>query len=62
MSARVQTQNGGVLNRRSGASLSSNVMGTFSNRNEVILSGVTQGGWVELQDGGWVHSDYLQPV
>jgi Bacterial SH3 domain len=51
--------NGGVLNVRSNAGLTNPVIGTFTNQTKVMLSGLQQEGWVQLETGGWVHSDYL---
>ncbi|MEM9807198.1 MAG: SH3 domain-containing protein [Cyanobacteria bacterium P01_D01_bin.56] len=62
MPAMVATENGGVLNVRSGAGLDSPVIGTLANQTEVSLPGETEGGWVQINEGGWVHSDYLKPM
>ncbi|MEM7065321.1 MAG: SH3 domain-containing protein [Cyanobacteria bacterium P01_B01_bin.77] len=60
MPAAVNTENGGVLNVRSGAGLDSPVIGTLANQTEVNLPGEMEGGWVKITDDGWVHSDYLR--
>ncbi|MEM7064948.1 MAG: SH3 domain-containing protein [Cyanobacteria bacterium P01_B01_bin.77] len=62
MSAVVNTVNGGFLNVRSDAGLESPVTYVLSNPVEVTLSGETEEGWVQINDGGWVHSDYLKPM
>lgn len=62
MLAIVKTNNGGVLNVRSASGLNSPVIKTLKSRTQITLSGLKTKGWVELNEGGWVHSDYLQPL
>lgn len=57
----VATTNGGILNVRSGAGLDNPVIGSLVNGTSALLTGMKDDGWVQIRDGGWVHSDYVSP-
>lgn len=55
------TINGTSVRMRDGASLSSNILGTYSNKEKVTIIGVN-GNWYKVKLGnvtGYIHSDYV---
>jgi hypothetical protein len=56
-SAQVITEGGGINVRRSPGG---EVLYGLADGVTVTLTGNREGGWAELQDGGWVSEDYLQ--
>lgn len=56
----IVSTNGGLLNVRSNANIGSRALRQVSSGSVHRLSGRQSRGWVQLSEGGWVHSQYLK--
>lgn len=56
------TTEGGPLNVRSGPSIDYSVVSTMDNGSAVRFVGQPVGAWLQLVDGGWIHSDWVEFV